>query len=924
MNENPTFRDSKEAKITAHILGELGPEEASELTAEMAKHPELGAARASLEATVAVLRGLKANTTMGSRDSGEALELPNEKRQRLLAAFRVSRPAAFADRWKRWRIAPTQEWLKVAAMITALLALSASLFQSYRWASQSPLGSPELVAGNPGVVLWDVAPESEAKTSPSLENLVRENIPATTRSIRGRGASLPSGQAGGSVPSWNFLPQASTEDFYKSPASAAPMLASPGATKGLDVADGENAPVLGPVVSLSRNLRAATSAPAKVSSDAPVSAPLTLVPPAPAQAAPRPVLQALERKVPQPAMDPRMMARYGLVPRPPSGEADKDRTLGRNPGAVSRVAELNESLQEREMVDQLSDLKADGSRNTDKAEVFAFTGDELAADRSDAAGAKTEQESRGNDARVPSVSDGFALAQAGSASRENPDELRRQEVRGAARLTELGLAAKEKALSEEGLGKKLALEGQTGLNRDLKEGGSPRSIVAVQPEKSPATDPFSTFSLHVSDVSFKLAQASLRDGALPDPASIRSEEFINAMDYRDPEPRSGQPLGFVWEQARYPFAHHRDALRFSVKTAAAGRTAAQPLNLVLLLDNSGSMERADRVRIRRECLRVLVEQLRPIDRISVLAFARTTRLVADALPGDQAGGLPASFAELVPEGGTNLEEALKQGYRQARARFNPQGGNRVVLLTDGAANLGEANPEALRQMVEHHRRGGVALDCFGIGWDGLDDAFLEALSRNGDGRYGFVNSPEAAATEFAAQLAGALRVAASDVKVQVEFNPRRVRTYRQVGYARHQLTKDQFRDNTVDAAELAAAESGNAIYLVETDPQGEGLLATVRARFKVPGTSDYREQSWPVPYRGPAPALDKASPSLRLALAASAFSEWLAQSPFAAEVNLEFLTRTVDALKPSFPYDQRPQELQQMIQQALSIQGSKP
>src|SRR5207245_6386366 len=118
--------------------------------------------------------------------------------------------------------------------------------------------------------------------------------------------------------------------------------------------------------------------------------------------------------------------------------------------------------------------------------------------------------------------------------------------------------------------------------------------------------------------------------------------------------------------------------------------------------------------------------------------------------------------------------------------------------------------ESLMQKVESLRNQVIALYCFCIGWEGFNDDLLEVLSRNGDGRYGFINTPEEAATEFAGQLAGALHVAASDVKVQVEFNPSRVTAYRQIGYATHQLTKEQFRDNTVDAAELGAAESGNA------------------------------------------------------------------------------------------------------------------
>ena len=214
-----------------------------------------------------------------------------------------------------------------------------------------------------------------------------------------------------------------------------------------------------------------------------------------------------------------------------------------------------------------------------------------------------------------------------------------------------------------------------------------------------------------------------------------------------------------------------------------------------------------------------------------------------------------------------------------------------------------------------------ALDCFGIGWDGFNDDLLEVLSRNGDGRYGFINTPEAAATEFAGQLAGALMVAASDVKVQVEWNPRRVTSYRQIGYAKHQLKKEQFRDNTVDAAEIGAAEAGNALYTVQVNPSGEGPLATVRVRFRVPNTSDYREHEWIVPFATPAPALDQASSTLRLAATASAFSEWLVASPFATEVTPAKLLGYLRGIPENLPADPRPKQLETMIRQAKTISG---
>ncbi len=454
-----------------------------------------------------------------------------------------------------------------------------------------------------------------------------------------------------------------------------------------------------------------------------------------------------------------------------------------------------------------------------------------------------------------------------------------------------------------------------GISKPSTEAGIP------QPEVFTAENPFSTFSLNVSDVSFKLAAASLEKGVLPEPATVRTEEFINAFDYRDAEPTGSAPIAFAWDRARYPFAHDRDLVRFSVKTAASGRQPGRPLNLVLLLDNSGSMERADRLQIRQECLRVLASQLQTNDRVSVVAFARTAQLWVDGLPGNQGGELPQRVGSLVPEGGTNLEEAMNLAYRTAVRHYLANGVNRVVLLTDGAANLGDVEPKSLKKKVEANRRQGIALDCFGIGWEGYNDDLLEVLSRNGDGRYGFVNTPEAASSDFAGQLAGALKVAASDVKVQVEFNPHRVTAYRQMGYAKHQLKKEEFRDNTVDAAEIGAAEAGNALYVVQVNPRGEGPLGTVRVRFKVPGTGDYREHEWPVPYDGAAKPLEQSAFPMRLATTAAAFGEWLVSSPYAAEVSSDRLLTYLSGVPESCPADPRPKKLEWMIRQAKSVSG---
>ncbi|HAV61482.1 MAG TPA: hypothetical protein DCY13_03855 [Verrucomicrobiales bacterium] len=466
----------------------------------------------------------------------------------------------------------------------------------------------------------------------------------------------------------------------------------------------------------------------------------------------------------------------------------------------------------------------------------------------------------------------------------------------------------------------LVNEGRQSNKQAIQTAPPPPSLEPL-PEISTKDNAFSTFSLNVSDVSYQLAKSALENGQLPDPARIRSEEFVNAFDYRDPAPAAGQRVAFNWERARNPFAHNRDLLRFSVQTAAAGREPGKALNLVILLDNSGSMERADRVRIVEEMMGVLAGQLQAQDRVSVISFARTARLLVDGMTGDSQQELLYRTTGLNPQGGTNLEDAMKLGYEVAQRHFQAEGNNRVIVLTDGAANLGNVDPQALRERVIAQRQKGIALDCFGIGWEGYNDNLLEQLSRNGDGRYGFINDPAAARTQFANQLAGALQVAAADVKAQVEFNPDRVTVYRQIGYQQHQLTKEQFRDNTVDAAEIGAAESGNALYSVQIDPNGTGPIGTFRVRYRVPSTGAYEEKEFVLAFQPTAPEMQAASPAMRLATTAASFAEWLANSPHAGMVDTGTLRNLIGGVPEVFAPDPRAAQLQLMIQQAAAISG---
>ena len=337
--------------------------------------------------------------------------------------------------------------------------------------------------------------------------------------------------------------------------------------------------------------------------------------------------------------------------------------------------------------------------------------------------------------------------------------------------------------------------------------------------------------------------------------------------------------------------------------------------MTILLDTSGSMEREDRAASVRRALTALASLLGPNDRVTLIGFARQPRLLAEAVPGDQAGKLADIAAQTPADGGTNLDAALGLAAELAAKQRVEGAQNRIVLLTDGAANLGNANPEQLAARVEKLRQQGIAFDACGVGASGLNDDVLEALTRKGDGRYYFLEKPEDADVGFARRLAGAFRPAAENVKVQVRFNPQRVGKYRLLGFEKHRLETEDFRNDRVDAAELAANEAGVALYEVEPLPGGEGELGEVFVRFRDPSSGAMVERSWTIPYDAQAPAFDRASPSLQLAGAAALLAEKLRGGPAADLVDLDTLVPIVTALRGHYPQQARVNDLVEMFRQ---------
>lgn len=438
-------------------------------------------------------------------------------------------------------------------------------------------------------------------------------------------------------------------------------------------------------------------------------------------------------------------------------------------------------------------------------------------------------------------------------------------------------------------------------------------------ETDARAESFSTFSLHVGDVSFKLAQAALAKGEWPNKAQVRIEEFVNAFDYGDPVPSRSEKIACQTEQCIHPFMQQRNMLRIAMRTSAAGRASQTPLRLTLLLDNSGSMERSDRKQTVRRAFEALASQLTPADHVTLISFARSPRLLADGVSGEQAQQLASLIDQLPSEGGTNVELALNLAAEKAKEHFQAGAQNRVILLTDGAVNLGDANPEKLASIVVAMRDSGLAFDAAGISADGLNDEVLETLTRQGDGRYYLLDSAESVDQGFARQIAGALRPSAKNVKVQVEFNPHRVGRYKLLGFEKHELKQEDFRNDSVDAAEMAAAEAGVAMYQIEALPDGEGDVGSVSVRFRDLETGQMVENRWPIPYIADPSRLEHSTASIQLATTAAMLAAKLRADPIAEAVDLKTLAGIKSKLPAQWRTTQRVEQLEQMIEQTRQL-----
>lgn len=405
------------------------------------------------------------------------------------------------------------------------------------------------------------------------------------------------------------------------------------------------------------------------------------------------------------------------------------------------------------------------------------------------------------------------------------------------------------------------------------------------PTTAAGRQPASTFAVDVDTASYTVARQYIERGILPPPESVRVEEFINFFPQPYPAP-ANQAVTVYLEAGPSPFRPHNHLVQVGLKARDIPRHDRKPAVLTFVVDVSGSMEMENRLGLVKRSLRLLVDQLREEDRVGIVVYGSEARILLEHT--SDKSRVRSAVDRLEPGGSTNAEAGLTLGYDLAFRAFRTGATNRVILLSDGVANVGATGPQEILRRIEDYRTRGLTLTTVGVGMGNYNDVLMEQLADKGDGQYFYVDEIEEAKRVFVDQLTSTLETVARDVKVQVRFDPEQVATWRLVGYENRTMSNQEFRSDYADAGEMGAGHSVTALYEIRLrEGSGREDLGTVTVRYKEPGTGEVSELSSPIQRRLMASSVSSASPRLLWTASVAEFAGNLKGSPWAAETSLE-------------------------------------
>ena len=441
----------------------------------------------------------------------------------------------------------------------------------------------------------------------------------------------------------------------------------------------------------------------------------------------------------------------------------------------------------------------------------------------------------------------------------------------------------------------------------------------VNPFIDTEEDHLSTFAMDVDTASYSIARRFVSDGHLPDPDSVRVEEFINYFGQGYEAPTEGAFAIHV-EGAPSPFGGKN---YFLMRVGLQGRVVEaeerKDASLVFVIDVSGSMARENRLGLVKRALHLLVGELRPTDEVGIIVYGSQGRVVLPPTSGANKDAILGAIDELQPEGATNAAEGLRLGYTMAAKTVRSGRISRVILLSDGVANVGRTGSESILKQVRSSVDEGVTLSTVGFGMGNFNDVLMEQLANDGDGNYAYVDTLDEARRVFVEDLTGMLQVIAKDAKVQVDFNPEVVSRYRLLGYENRRVADDDFRNDQVDAGEVGAGHSVTVLYELKLRDGVEGILGTVNVRSEDPDTADVTEISREVPRSELRVEFDEASPRFKLDAAVAEFAEILRGSYWAQDSSLKPVREMAQQVSALLPDDRDVAEFASLVAQAERI-----
>lgn len=452
--------------------------------------------------------------------------------------------------------------------------------------------------------------------------------------------------------------------------------------------------------------------------------------------------------------------------------------------------------------------------------------------------------------------------------------------------------------------------------------------------KDPYKEPLSTFSVDVDTASYSNVRRLLEDGMFVPEDAVRAEEFINYFDYDYPDPEQGRVFGDYVELADCPWNPANKLMMIGIQGKRMESKEAPPSNLVFLIDSSGSMASRDKLPLVQTAFSMLAEKLTVNDRISIVTYAGSTDTRIAGASGKDKDEILDALYSITAAGGTNGEGGIEKAYKLAEKYFIKGGNNRVILATDGDLNIGASSEEELVELIKTKRDKGIYLSVLGFGTGNYKDDRLEAVADNGNGNYSYIDSVEEAERVLVKEMSGTLYTIANDVKVQVEFNPSQVKSYRLIGYDNRLMNAEDFYDDTKDAGEVGAGHSVTALYEVELANAGETYrgvslefasehkeqpvedngrteLCKLSVTYKPVGESGdvYESQLFGMEKYNKEP-----SQSLKLASAAAEFAMLLRNSEFKGKSDYEYVINVADSID-----NEKAKELSELACAAESI-----